>query len=442
MNAMNPPTTSSRRTAVAIAVILVLGAAGAFAILRGTEPAAAKPDSHAHAGAEKSGGKSEDPHDDKHEHGKEQAHDDHGDEPQGEHSHEGGAHAEKEPQQDLLKLDAAAAKAAGVTLAAAGPAAIGSTLQLPGEIRFNEDKTAHVVPRVAGVAESVSANLGQMVKKGQLLATLTSPAVSEQRSELMAAQKRLALARTTYQREKQLWQEKISAEQDYLQAQQVLREAEIAAANAQQKLAAIGAGAGSAGALNRFELRAPFDGVVVEKHLSVGEAVQDSAAVFTVSDLRSVWAEMKVSAPDLPFVRVGEKAVVHATAFESKATGVVAYVGALIGQETRTAPARITLDNPDGIWRPGLFVNVDLTASSQQAAVAVTTAAIQKIEGDKPVVFVPVEGGFKAQSVKLGKADARNTEVLQGLSAGQSYVAGGSFVLKSELGKATAEHVH
>ena len=100
---------------------------------------------------------------------------------------------------------------------------------------------------------------------------------------------------------------KISAEQDYLQAQQLLREAEIAAANAQQKLAAIGAGAGSSGGLNRFELRAPFDGVVVEKHLSVGEAVQDSTAVFTVSDLRSVWAEMKVAASDLPFVRVGEK---------------------------------------------------------------------------------------------------------------------------------------
>lgn len=434
MNSMNPSPTSSRRTALAIAVILVLGAAGAFAILRGSEPAAAKQDSHAHASGEKSADKHEheDKHEDKHEHGKEQAHEDHGN-AQGEHS---------ESEEGLLKLDAERAKAAGVTLATAGPAGIGSTLQLPGEIRFNEDRTAHVVPRVAGVTESVSANLGQMVKKGQLLATLTSPTVSEQRSELLAAQKRLLLARTTYQREKQLWQEKISAEQDYLQAKQVLAEAEIAVANAQQKLAAIGAGAGGAGALNRFELRAPFDGVVVEKHLSVGEAVQDSTAVFTVSDLRSVWAEMKVSASDLPFVRVGEKALVHATAFESQATGVVAYVGALIGQETRTAPARITLDNPDGIWRPGLFVNVDLSASSQPAAVAVATTAIQKIDGDKPVVFVPVEGGFKAQSVKLGKADARNTEVLQGLIAGQSYVAGGSFVLKSELGKATAEHVH
>ena len=443
MNQSSPP---KRRTAVAIAAILVLGAAAAAAIVYGTQPAkpAAEAHGHEHAGeSHDHDAKSEHKHDDKHEAEKEHAHDEKH-EHEGEHKDDahGKAASEEEHEEGVLKLDAERAKIAGVTLSQAAAAAIGSSLQLPGEIRFNEDRTAHVVPRVAGVAESVAANLGQMVKKGQLLAVLSSPAVSEQRSELMAAQKRLALARTTYQREKQLWQEKISAEQDYLQAQQVMREAEIAAANAQQKLAAIGAGAGSAGGLNRFELRAPFDGVVVEKHLSVGEAVQDSTAVFTISDLRSVWAEMKVAASDLPFVRVGEKAVVQATAFESKATGTVAYVGALIGQDTRTAPARITLDNPEGIWRPGLFVNVDLMASSQQVVVSVATSAVQKIDGDKPVVFVPVEGGFKAQSVKLGKSDAQNTEVLQGLMAGQSYVNGGSFILKSELGKATAEHVH
>lgn len=431
---MNSTSPKPRRTAIAIAIILALGAAAAAAIVYGTRPAAVEGQGHEHGAAEKGHSHEEKEHD----HGSEAGHAE-------QSPGKGKAAAEADhadEEEGLLKLDAERARAAGVSLAEASPALIAGTLQLPGEIRFNEDRTAHVVPRVAGVAESVAANLGQLVKEGQLLATLTSPAISEQRSELMAAQKRLALARTTYQREKQLWQEKISAEQDYLQAQQALREAEIASANAQQKLAAIGAGSGTAGALNRFELRAPFDGVVVEKHLAVGEAVQDSTAVFTISDLRSVWAEMKVAASDLPFVRVGEKATVHATAFESRATGVVAYVGALIGQETRTAPARITLDNPDGIWRPGLFVNVELTAAGQQAAVAVANAAIQKIDGDKPVVFVPVAGGFKAQAVKLGKADGQSTEVLQGLSTGQRYVKDGAFVLKSELGKATAEHVH
>lgn len=474
------PSSSRRRTAIAIAAILALGGLAAFWIMQSTQPATSQQshdghghgDEHAHAkpAAKEQPGHShaEDAgHDHDHAEHKHEAADEHGQEHgqehgkdhEHDHAQEHKEHAHDKPQQGgkdaphppadaheeaVLSMDAERSQAAGIVLAQAGPAAVGSSLRLPGEIRFNEDKTAHVVPRVAGVVESVPANLGQNVKKGQLLAVLSSPAISEQRSDLLAAQRRLALARTTYAREKQLWQEKISAEQDYLQAQQALREAEIASTNAQQKLAAIGAGmgSGSGNALNRFELRAPFDGVVVEKHLSIGEAVQDTTAVFTISDLRSVWAEMKVAASDLPHVRVGEKALVQATAFDSQASGTVAYVGALIGQETRTAPARITLDNPEGIWRPGLFVNVDVMSASSNAAVTVLSSAIQKIEGEQRVVFVPVPGGFKAQAVKLGKANAQVTEVLQGLSAGQSYVAQGSFVLKSEMGKATAEHVH
>ncbi len=476
MNTPNTtPVSSRRRTAIAIAAILALGGLAAFWIVNSTQPAASQQEhgghGHSHDGEQahaKPAAKDQPAHDHAadaghdHDHAehKSEAADEHGKDhdhandhahahkdKDKEHAHDkGDEHAHAKPadahEEGVLSMDAERAKTAGITLAQAGPAAVGSSLRLPGEIRFNEDKTAHVVPRVAGVVESVPANLGQNVKKGQLLAVLSSPAISEQRSDLLAAQRRLALARTTYTREKQLWQEKISAEQDYLQAQQALREAEIASTNAQQKLAAIGAGISSGNALNRFELRAPFDGVVVEKHLSIGEAVQDTTAVFTISDLRSVWAEMKVAASDLPHVRVGEKALVQATAFDSQASGTVAYVGALIGQETRTAPARITLDNPDGLWRPGLFVNVDVLSASSTAAITVLSSAIQKMEGEQSVVFVPVAGGFKAQSVKLGKANAQVTEVLQGLSAGQSYVAKGSFVLKSEIGKATAEHVH
>ncbi|MCQ3971443.1 biotin/lipoyl-binding protein, partial [Klebsiella pneumoniae] len=94
---------------------------------------------------------------------------------------------------------------------------------MPGELRFDEDRTAHVVPRVAGVVESVSVNLGDQVKKGQLLAVIASQQLSEQRSELAAAEQRLRLARILFERERTLWQERISAEQDYLQAQQSLR---------------------------------------------------------------------------------------------------------------------------------------------------------------------------------------------------------------------------
>jgi len=273
-------------------------------------------------------------------------------------------------EEGKVELSDAQVQAAAITIQKAAPARIRTAVQLPGEIRFNEDRTAHVVPRLAGVVESVPANLGQTVKKGQILAVIASTGLSEQRSELLSAQKRLALAKSTYEREKRLWEEKISAEQDYLQAKQVLQEAEIAMANAQQKLVALGASPQATGALNRYEIRAPFDGMVVEKHIALGEAVKEDASIFTVSDLSSVWAEIIVPAKDLNTVRVGEPAIVKATAFDSKAEGKVSYVGALLGQETRTARARVTLPNPQMAWRPGLFVNVEVQSGEADVPVA------------------------------------------------------------------------
>jgi cobalt-zinc-cadmium efflux system membrane fusion protein len=334
-------------------------------------------------------------------------------------------------------------KSSGITVLTAGPSKINSAIALPGEIHFNEDKTAHVVPRLAGVVESVRASLGQNVKKGEVLAVIASTGLSEQRSELLTAQKKLALARTTFAREKKLWEDKVSAEQDYLQARQAMAEAEITQQNALQKLHALGASTTAAGALNRYELRAPFDGTIVEKHLSLGESVKEDTNIFTISDLSTVWAEVAVPASDLDAVRVGRKVTVKASSFDAKVAGTIAYVGSLLGEQTRTAKARVVLSNPNSSWRPGLFVNVDVDVASNQAdvAVAISTDAVQSVE-DKPTIFVRVPGGFIAQPVTLGRSDGKTVEVLKGLKAGSQYAAAGSFVVKAELGKSSAEHAH
>jgi cobalt-zinc-cadmium efflux system membrane fusion protein len=340
----------------------------------------------------------------------------------------------------VVSMSDAQMKAAGVTLDSASPAQIRSTLELPGEIGFNEDRTAHVVPRVSGVVEAVPVSLGQSVTKGQVLAVISSAQVSEQRSELQAAQKRLQLARSTHEREKKLFDEKISPQQDVLQAEQTLREAEIAVANAQQKLGAVGASPQGA-SLNRFELRAPFDGVVVEKHIALGEQVKEDANVFTISDLRMVWAQLSVPAKDLPLVRVGGRVTVRSTAFDQSAAGTVAYVGSLIGEQTRTAQARVALANPQMAWRPGLFVNVEVTAGEDAVPVTVAADAVQSIE-EQAVVFLRSGGGFVPQPVQVGRSDGKRVEIVKGLKAGSRYAAGGAFVVKSEAGKASATHSH
>ena len=210
--------------------------------------------------------------------------------------------------------------------------------------------------------------------------------------------------------------------------------------NASQKLKAIDA-AGS-GDLARYVLRAPMDGVVVGKHLAAGESVTEDATVFTVSDLRTVWAEIGVPASELALVKVGTPVTVAAAAFDSVAEGQVSYVGALLGEQTRTATARVSLPNPDGAWRPGLFVNVGVTASEDRVPVTVLTRAIQRVEGNDTSVFIPVEGGFTALPIRVGRSDGERTEVLEGLPPGQAYVGEGSFMLKAEQGKSSAEHAH
>lgn len=367
------------------------------------------------------------------------SHDDHEGEGVAKESAEG-EHAEGEAEEGRLTLSDEQINSAGIQLAEAKAQSISLSLPFPGEIRFDEDRTTHVVPRVPGVVESVHVNLGQPVKKGQLLAVIASQQISDQRSEQAAAQRRLELARTTYERERQLWQDKISAEQDFLQARQALQEAEIALSNARQKISVV-SGSSVTGGGNRYELRAPFDGVVVEKHLGLGEVVSETTNAFTLSDLSRVWVTFGVSPKDLNKVLVGKTVTVSASELNAQVKGAVAYVGNLLGEQTRTATVRVTLANPQGAWRPGLFVTVLVDTDTRLTKVAVPETAIQTVE-DKPTVFVRTADGFKAQSVVMGSRAAGMAEITEGLEPGVQVAAAGSFILKSELGKASAEHAH
>ncbi|ALV09176.1 efflux RND transporter periplasmic adaptor subunit [Roseateles depolymerans] len=420
-----------RKQAIAIAVVLALGVAAGIGILStGGRAGAGGEAAHGHEDGEDHN------EGDAHAHAKSGADKGHGGEKP--------ASTEKPHDDagapDVITLTPEQQKAAGIVVDTAKAATLTATYQLPGEVKFNEDTTAHVVPRVVGVVESVPAALGQVVRRGQVLAVLSSPAVSDLRADLQAAQKRLQLARTTYEREKSLFEARISPQQDVQGAEQALREAEIAVTNARQKLMAVGATPDSS-ALNRFELRAPFDGTIVEKHIALGEQVREDTNVFTVADLRTVWAQISVPAKDLPLVRVGDRVTVRATAFDQSAVGKVAYVGSLIGESTRTAQARVTLENPKATWRPGLFVNVEMKGDAVEVPVTVAADAVQTVE-ERPVVFVQTPRGFQAQPVKIGRSDGQRTEIVQGLTAGTPYIATGSFMAKAELGKSTASHAH
>jgi cobalt-zinc-cadmium efflux system membrane fusion protein len=322
----------------------------------------------------------------------------------------------------------------------AGPAKIKSILHLQGEIKLNADKSVHIVPRLGGIVESVSSNAGDKVRKGQVLASISSQTIADMRSDLLAVQKKVGLARSTFIREKQLWEEKISAEQDYLQAQHDLQEAEINAARIQQKLGAVGAGFSGKGQA-RYDIRSPIDGVVTNKNISQGQIVSEVDSVFEVSDLSSVWAEMMIYAKDINTVKVGQKVTIKATAFDAKSVGTISYVGTLVGEKSRTAMARVVLNNSSKTWLPGLPINIELISDEVEVPLAVSVEGIQTLR-DWTVVFGRYGESFEARPLELGRRDDQYVEVLQGLNAGDKYAAGNSFLIKADIGKAGATHDH
>jgi cobalt-zinc-cadmium efflux system membrane fusion protein len=343
-----------------------------------------------------------------------------------------------------VEIPDAMLKSMGVVLLTAGPAIIKPKLKLPGEVTFNEHTIVRVVPRVAGMVTAVHGHHGQHVKKGEVLAVLESPMLADLRSQYYVAKKRLGLTRATYEREKQLWEEKISAKQDFLLAQELWNEAEIALELAATKLIALGVqpeSNHSKTTISRYEIRSPISGVIIAKAIALGEVVKEDREIYTVADISTVWTAITVYPKDLNVVREGQKVAVKATAYDVESEGIVTYISTLIGGQTRTATARVELDNQAGKWRPGMFVNAELVAEEIQVPVAVSVAAIQTLR-DWSVVFGRYDQYFEVRPLELGRNDGEMVEVLKGLTSGEQYASGNSFAIKAELGKAGASHDH
>jgi cobalt-zinc-cadmium efflux system membrane fusion protein len=187
-----------------------------------------------------------------------------------------------------------------------------------------------------------------------------------------------------------------------------------------------------------YELKTQLDGTVVERHITRGESIDREKQAFVIADLSSVWVDLAVYQKDLDHVRVGQSVLILAGSMEAQ--GTLSYIAPIVDEPTRTAVARVILDNPARRWRPGLFVTARVLDPSP-AAVVVQRGAIQTIDG-RPTVFVESAEGFVPRPVTPGRTGETLVEVVDGLRPGERYAATNSFLLKAELGKAEAEHEH
>tara|TARA_B100000315_G_scaffold33741_1_gene28446 strand:- start:4920 stop:6461 length:1542 start_codon:yes stop_codon:yes gene_type:complete len=297
--------------------------------------------------------------------------------------------------------------------------------------------------------------------------------MGKNRSRLISAYTTLILTRETYSREKNLYKKKISSQADFLEAERDYKSAqanysatydeisfsikrqlfdksrtakfaESAMQAAERRLYILGLT--NRDLLNlqdfekhdiqlaRVEIRAPFNGTVIEKHITLGEVLKEDSKAFVIADLSSLWVDLNVYQKDLPFVRKGQQVIISAGHNIPDASGTVSLVMPLVGEETRTALARVVLPNSDKRWFPGLFVNGKIALENQDVPLLIPKSAIQTIEG-RLSVFIKTDEGFEPQPITAGRESGEYVEIISGLKAGQLYVRKGVFTLKAQLAK-------
>jgi len=334
-----------------------------------------------------------------------------------------------------------------VRRAASGQLAI--TRTLPGEIRFDEALMTHVTPRVAGRAEKVRRYTGDRVEKGEVLAVLSSTELAEARSQYLSRQARLELEQADFERTQQLAKDRAVSEAELQRARQALKEARVRMTLARRRLEALGMAPQAVAELDtegsdslaRYELRAPASGTIIEQHLTRGERVDTDRddPPFVIARRDQVWAEFSVFPRSLGEIRPGQVVEVSASEGGNRASGTISYITPRMAQDSRSASARVVLDNSDGQWYPGQFVTGEVTVRELEADVVVPASAIQRLD-DQPHVFVRTDHGFRRQPVRTGISAGSRVIIREGLDAGTRYAATNTFTLKAEAGRAQLKH--
>jgi len=299
-------------------------------------------------------------------------------------------------------------------------------------IQANQDRLAHVAPRVPGRIVKVNASLGDRVKPGQALATLDSIELGEARSSYLQAASEAAVVQAGFDRAKRLQTENIIPEKDYLRARAEHEKARAALRAAADKLRMMGVSpeklSGSV-----FPLTAPFSGTVIEKKAVLGELAQPDASLFTVADLSILWIESDLFEKDLGKVKVGAQAAVTVSAYPGEVfKGLLTYISSTMDRETRTVKARVEVPNTDGRLKPEMFATVAIGTGGSVKTLLVPEGAVLLLQG-QPTVFVAESGGFEPRAVEVGERVQGYAVLKSGVVAGESVVVSGAYALKARL---------
>jgi RND family efflux transporter MFP subunit len=322
-------------------------------------------------------------------------------------------------------------------------------INAPGNVTFNAYNLADVTALVDSVVYVRHVRLGDKVKQGQKLVTITSSELAQAQAEYLRAEAEHRKNRLALKRVKGLAKDKIVSQARLQQAQSNYQAAHANLAASKASLSSYGLSKKKISMLlkethyGQLTLYAPSAGTVVADDFRIGQHVAAGTRLLQIVDESTVWVEVKLPQSQVGHTRKGRFSVVSIKGDNNRYKGKVINIHHQLDQITRTVGVRLEVQNPEDVLHPGMFVNAEIESGSGEKALLLPEAAIQR-QGSELIVFVEEEPGhFERREVKVGKTSMGFIPVLEGLKEGEPVVVKGAFVLASELAKSSFEvHNH
>ncbi|MBS2019199.1 MAG: efflux RND transporter periplasmic adaptor subunit [Deltaproteobacteria bacterium] len=311
-----------------------------------------------------------------------------------------------------------------------------------GRLTFDDGHVAHVFSPVSGRVVAIAAQVGQRVKKGDVLARIESPDVGLASAELSKAQVEEVTAEHDLERQRELFAGHATSQRDLEHADDAARKARAEVVRARQKVLLLRGGGGEA-VSQSFVLRAPIDGEVIARGVSPGVEVQGqyggtAVELFTVGELDRLWVMGDVYEIDVPRVKIGSKVSIGLLAMPSRPIDArVEWISSTLDPSTRTAKIRASVDNRARALKPEMYATVSVSVDERRA-LAIPRAALLRL-GDQTAVFVEkgrsMDGRhvFARTPVTVDEAEGdRWLPILAGLERGAPVVTKGAILLAGD----------
>lgn len=355
----------------------------------------------------------------------------------------------------VITLSSEAIKSIGLTVTPIMLEELSFHLLYNGIVKEIPTKSSYVISPVNGRLLNVFADINQLVEKGGVLAEISSHDVAKLQldtvekqvdleGEIEQAKLELRLAEKSYSREKELYNQGITAKKDFLEAEHryeraqtkldvLLKKKESITQVARKRLLILGAKLENATSQSgHLEVRAPLRGIILKRFGNPGEFISENSNLFQIGDLTEVFLESNIYEKDLAEIMLGQRISFYPQAFSNTSfTGDINYIGHVSNPDTRTIPIRVRIKNSDYRLKPEMFGKMYINLEAKEV-LAVHKKAIQKVDG-KHFVYVKVKNGFKETEVNIGREAGEFIEVLNGLKPNQKIVTEGSFWLRSKL---------